>query len=80
MGHCEHEFGLGWLGEALKFQMRLEEAKLVTQRQDVIPLAYLFGGCEVFNCKQGKRLSKTLGGLSLAQAYQGLAQASKFLA
>ena len=71
---------LGGSGEALKFQMRLEEAKLVTQRQDVIPLAYLFGGCEVFNCKQGKRLSKTLGGLSLAQAYQGLAQASKFLA
>ena len=71
---------LGGSGEALKFQMRLEEAKLVTQRQDVIPLAYLFGGCEVFNCKQGKRLSKTLGGLSLAQAYQGLAQASKVLA
>ena len=28
---------LGGSGEALKFQMRLEEAKLVTQRQDVFP-------------------------------------------
>ena len=73
-------WALGGSSAGMKFQMRLEEAKLFAQRQDVIPLAYLFGGCEVFNCKQGKRLSKTLGGLSLAQAYQGLAQASKFLA
>ena len=64
---------LGGSGEALKFQMRLEEAKLVTQRQDVIPLACLFGGCEVFKCKQGRRLSKALGGLSLAQASKVLA-------
>ena len=71
---------LGGSGEALKFQMRLEEAKLVTQRQDVIPLACLFGGCDLCKCKQSGRLSKALGGLSLAQAYQGLAQASKGLA
>ena len=66
-------WALGGSSAGMKFQMRLEEAKLFAQRQDVIPLACLFGGCEVFKCKQGRRLSKALGGLSLAQASKVLA-------